>query len=310
MRYRQLNTQLSSHVTVLQEDLKKERTTNSQLLEELNACRTELDSQFTKIENLTENLDTARSANSEQLKSLTRLREELGLVQEEENRAKFECESLRQKDTLRSRQLSDFAEKIKVIEYGIALCNERSSKLEAENIELKEQLEMYEMVFMQKTRLEKSKLSQSLGPEAAPSKKVETSPQILPLFSTSLDEPSMMETRSLLGPSDATEVPAPSPLDDKDFLKRIVPKRDVATSISDLAIISSIQTTSSQSNLTTAVTGSDLSLAASSTISNGRHSLAQSDFSRLSALSLGSRRRDEAAITDRSRLKELQRRNE
>ncbi|VDK50971.1 unnamed protein product [Cylicostephanus goldi] len=133
-----------------------------------------------------------------------------------------------------------------------------------------------------------------------------------------------------------TEVPAAEPLNDKDFLlEKVIPKFDAATSVSDLAILSSLQPASSQSNLTTTVNGSDLSLAASSTISHSRHSLARSEFSRpslssrsefsrpsLSGLSseymgflgpmfltVGSKRR-EGPDTDRSRLKELQRRNE
>ncbi|EYC46262.1 hypothetical protein Y032_0403g829 [Ancylostoma ceylanicum] len=359
------NAQLTSRISDLEEDLVKEQSAKTELEGEVSECREELSSKMRELNELAESLCTAQSTTREQSDSIAVLKEELEATQKEEARLNDDCEKLREKDMQRSQQLVDLKERLQFIEDSVAFCNERSSKLEAENLSLKELIEMYDMAFMQSTRAEKRKsFASSLERSASlPAKKLHIDQQVLPLFTTSLDEPSMMETRSLLGPSDAVillkysfivgkrkkknaservledfvnenfqdlekeelfasikiriqmcyqiEVPTPSSWDDKDFLlKKIVQKCDAATSVSDLALISSTQA-ASESNLTSVVTGSDLSLA-TTTVSQGRQSFARSEFSRpsISGLSLDSRRRDDlSSSTDRSRLDELQKRN-
>ncbi|CAJ0598858.1 unnamed protein product [Cylicocyclus nassatus] len=322
VRLNEEKEQLSSQISLLETDLSKERSARTQIEEETIANRAEMELQNYKLKEMSERLSIVQSADSEQSESLVRLEQELEAKKEENMRAMIECDTLRQKDALRSTQLHDFAERIKCIEHDIALSAEKNTRLEVENTALKDQLEMFEMVFMRKTRSEKRKAQKSLKDAGDPAKR-DISPHTRPLFSTSLDESAVLLSRGHHGLTEATEVPAPEPLNDKDFLlKKVIPKFDAATSVSDLAILSSLQPASSQSNLTTTVNGSDLSLAASSTISHSRHSLARSEFSRpslssrsefsrpsLSGLSMGSKRR-EGPDTDRSRLKELQRRNE
>ncbi|KAK6741342.1 hypothetical protein RB195_009282 [Necator americanus] len=306
--------ELTTQVLELKEDLENEESAKTELEEEIYECRAEIESKTSKINELSENLDNAQSQNREQFEALEFLKEELKVTLEEGTATKADCEKLREKDRVRTVQLHNLMEKFQFVEDHVVLSNERSSKLEAENLTLKEMIDMYELAFMRSTRepMKESSTSSLERSEAALLKNAEISPQVLPLFTTSLDEPSVMETRSLIGPSYAIEVPAPSPWDDRNFLvKKVVEKCDAATSVSDLALISSLQAVS-QSNLTNALTGSDLSLATTRAASQSRQSLARSDFSRPSTsdLSIDLRKRDDISVsTDRSRLSELQKRN-
>ncbi|KIH63116.1 hypothetical protein ANCDUO_06588, partial [Ancylostoma duodenale] len=303
------------------EELKTLKEAYSETSEALKNAREDHESQkkqFEQVEfGMLETIEDLKlkSSSRELSESISALKEELEAAQAEEARLNDDCEKLREKDSLRSQQLFDLKEKLQFIENSINFCNERSSKLEAENLSLKELIEMYDMAFMQSTRAEKRKSLCWGSDYGCRDGAADYEPSVLrrlrrisarspPLlknstqtssthrgrsrrskrsrsrqFTTSLDEPSMMETRSLLGPSDAIEVPAPSAFDDKDFLlKKIVQKCDAATSVSDLALISSTQA-ASESNLTSVVTGSDLSLA-TTTVSQGRQSFARSEFSR------------------------------
>ncbi|EPB69885.1 hypothetical protein ANCCEY_11016 [Ancylostoma ceylanicum] len=340
------NAQLTSRISDLEEDLVKEQSAKTELEGEVSECREELSSKMRELNELAESLCTAQSTTREQSDSIAVLKEELEATQKEEARLNDDCEKLREKDMQRSQQLVDLKERLQFIEDSVAFCNERSSKLEAENLSLKELIEMYDMAFMQSTRAEKRKsFASSLERSASlPAKKLHIDQQVLPLCmffllyqmlgyrvgrkkkrKKKMLQKEFLKTlltkifkiwkkKNFLRASrfaSKIEVPTPSSWDDKDFLlKKIVQKCDAATSVSDLALISSTQA-ASESNLTSVVTGSDLSLA-TTTVSQGRQSFARSEFSRpsISGLSLDSRRRDDlSSSTDRSRLDELQKRN-
>ncbi|RCN39404.1 hypothetical protein ANCCAN_14682, partial [Ancylostoma caninum] len=212
VRTKEENEQLISRISELEENLVTEHTAKMELEGEVSECRAELASKRSELKELSQSLDTAQSSSRELSESISALKEELEAAQTEEVNYLFfsarlndDCERLREKDLVRSKQLFDLKEKLQFIENSINFCNERSSKLEAENLSLKELIEMYDMAFMQSTRAEKRKsLASSLERSASlPAKRLQIEQQILPLFTTSLDEPSMMETRSLLGSSDA-----------------------------------------------------------------------------------------------------------
>ncbi|KHJ98140.1 hypothetical protein OESDEN_01883 [Oesophagostomum dentatum] len=292
-------TQLSSRISELEEDLMAERSIKQALEGQLFKCHEEIAAKNTEL-----------NAKMDQLEHLD---EELKVLQTDKAVAEDECKELREKDAVRSVQLGELTDRTRLIEEAIAMSNERSSKLEAENLSLKYLVELYDRGFLRGSTSEGGDWLSSprQKSEALPYENTDITTEISPLFTTSVDEPSMMEARSLLGPSDAIGIPTPYPLDNKDFLlKKIAPKSDAATSVSDLTLLASTQA-DSVSNLTTTMTGSDFSLA-TTVFSQGRQSLARSEFSRpsISGLSMNSRKLEDLPATDRARLKELQKRNE